>query len=111
MYLEMPVRTDLPSYHFQHDLEGKTYDLEFNWNDRGGFWTMDLNDELGSPIITGVRVITDYPLLSDYRVDGVPPGVFIAYDTGGESKDAGVDDFGTRVLLIYRESTTVDEAV
>ncbi len=109
MYLELPVRSDLPSYTFQQDFEGTLFELEFNWNSRGEFWVMDINDSESNPILTGLRVVTDFSLTKYNQVDGLPPGQFIAYDTAGFNKDPGIDDFGNRVILVYRESTTVDE--
>lgn len=109
MYLQLPVRHDIPSYNFQQELEGTVYDLEFNYNTRGGYWMMDINDASKNPIITGIRVVTDFSLIGHLKVPGAPPGQFIAYDTSGYNRDAGINDFGSKVLLIYRESTTVDE--
>ena len=30
----LPCRTDLPSYTFEIDLEGRTFGFSFRWNDR-----------------------------------------------------------------------------
>lgn len=107
-YLTMPVRTDLPCYQFQVALETVIYTLDFEWNERGQFWTMHISDENEVPMFQGIRLITGVPFLDKYYNTLRPPGDFYCFDTSGSGVDPGISDLGTRVLLIYRESTTVD---
>lgn len=107
-YLQIPVRTDLPAYSFSITLEGVVYILSFEWNDRGSFWTMDIQDQDENYLVAGVRVVNNQDLLGRFRNTALPAGTFYLLDTTGKVDDPKVDNFGTVVLLFYRESTTVD---
>ncbi len=108
MYLELPVRTDIPSYAFQQELEGTLFELEFNFNARGNYWMMDINDGQKNQILSGIKVVEGFPLTKFIRVNGSPLGDFIAYDTTGKHQNPDMTNFGSNVVLYYRESTTVD---
>ena len=108
-YLQIPVRSDIPAYEFQIELEQQLYFLLFSYNDREGRWFLDILDSLQSPIVRGIKLLTGWPVVSRFQDTRLPPGEFFMLDTAGQNKDAGRDDLGTRVLMIYRESGTVDE--
>lgn len=108
-YQKIPVRSDLPSYIFSITLEGTLYYLSFEWNDRGSFWTMDILDQDQNQLVCGIRMISNINLLGRFQNSLLPKGTFFIYDTSGKNQDPQVDNFGSVVLLFYRESTTVDE--
>lgn len=107
-YLKIPVRSDQPAYLFQIELEKSLYYLDFEWNERGQFWSMGIADQDQNPVVKGIRLVAGIPLTENYIVKGLPPGDFIIVDTLGLLQDPGVSDLGNRHLLQYRESTTVD---
>ncbi len=108
-YLKIPIRTDLPAYDFSIILEGSTYYLNFEWNERGSFWSMDILDSEQNHLVAGVRMTTGVDLLKQFKNEMLPQGSFFLLDTKGKNSDPQVDNFGTTVLLMYRESSTVDE--
>lgn len=109
MYLQMPVRSDLPAYTFQVELEGTLFTFDFEWNERSQSWAMGIADAAGTKLLSGIRVITGWPLIDRFQSAALPLGSLYCIDTSDENKDPGADDFGSRVQLIYRESTTDDE--
>lgn len=107
-YQKIPVRTDIPAYGFSLSLEGTIYYFSFEWNDRGGFWTFDILDQDQNHIVAGVRLVANISLLGRFNNSKLPAGELFLLDTSGKNQDPSFDNFGTVVLLFYRESTTVD---
>lgn len=102
--LTLPVRTDVPYYDFDVDLEDRSFTLELRWNDRAGAWFLSVYDSAGAPLVSGRRVVLGSPLLGHGVSSALPPGDLLAIDTTDAGTDPGRDDFGTRVVLAYVES-------
>jgi hypothetical protein len=103
--LVLAAASDAPHYDFSSTLEGKLLTLELRWNERSGAWFLALYDDTGAAIFSGRRVVLGADLLGRSSDARLPPGTLIAYDTSGANHDAGRDDLGTRVQLLYVEST------
>jgi hypothetical protein len=50
----------------QVTLGGKQYTLTMRWNEMAEAWTLDIADAEGSPIVTGISVITGVDLLAPF---------------------------------------------
>jgi hypothetical protein len=100
MPLSIPLRSDLPSFRFQVELDGASYSFDFAWNWRDEGWYFTLADANGDAIASGSRLVVNSPLArtSDTRR---PPGVLLAVDTTGQHADPGYADLGKRCLLLY----------
>lgn len=106
--IQLPLRTDgTPHYSFEVSLDGESFTFEFRWNVRGSFWVFDIADSSGAILITGRKVVLDFPLLSRFAHEDLPLGQLSAVDTTGEGVEPTREDFGTRVLLVYRTLTEV----
>ena len=101
----IPTRTDLESYQEQVALDGATYTLGLQWNVRDESWYLSLADEAG-PIVSGLRVVADTPLLQFVAHARRPPGELLALDTSGVGLDPQLGELGARVLLCYLEAAT-----
>lgn len=101
----IPIRSDLPAYDFQIELEGVLYGLSFSYNTRAGWWVMDILDVNEEPVLMGVRMITGWLMTERFVMEGKPPGDFFILDTSGKNEDPGQNDFGTTKLLMYADST------
>lgn len=104
-FQKIPVRSDLPAYEFDITLDGKIYNLSFSWNDRTELWTMDILDETGKDLLLGVSMFTNWDLIGRFRSSELPEKKFFCVDTAGEGKNPGIDDFGSRVILVYGDDT------
>jgi hypothetical protein len=102
--LVIPVRSDFKSYSMKIELELVIYTLSFGYNTRRGRWYMDISDQAGNDILTGVPILINIPLCDQYIVNGLPPGRFIAIDQSGNNKIPGEDDLGNDVQIFYEES-------
>ena len=108
-YLELPTRSDVPAFSYQIELEQVLYGFSFAWNERSGFWTMSVSDSGGDPLINGVKLQTGWLLLDLMKLTGFPPGSLFLLDSSGQNQDPSRENFGSTVILMYRESTTVDD--
>ena len=101
MSVTLPVDANAgPHYSFGVELDGVSYGLEFRWNARAESWFMAIYDGEDTLLLPSVRVVLGVLLARRFRAAGVP-GDFVAVDTTGRQEDAGLRDFGTRVLLLY----------
>jgi hypothetical protein len=103
--IEIPTRSDLKAYEMQLELDGVTYTLGFRFNERLGLWVMDIGDANENDLLNGIPLLTNVPLTDDYVAEGLPPGRFICEDTTGQSRDAGAEDLGNGVRLLYEEAS------
>jgi hypothetical protein len=80
-------------------LDRNEYTLSFYWNTRGEFWSMNIADANGATIITGIRLVINYPLRLQHPQLALPPGEFVVVDPSGSNEEPGRDDFtGNRNL-------------
>ena len=106
----IPVRPGVPHFREEVELERVTYGFEFRWNERANAWFLSLSDAEGNALVSGIRVVTDFPLLFRFRKAGLPPGRLVVADTTGAGLDAGLHDFGLQRKLLYYESTELGGA-
>lgn len=105
--LVLPVRSDVPFYDFEIDLEGRTYRFEIRWNGRAEAWFLTIRNSAGDILVAGRKIVLGAGLAGRSRTEGLPPGVLVAVDTTDSDVDPGRYDLGRRVLLVYAESTGV----
>jgi len=102
--LELPVTSDVPSYQFSVDLDGRNYKMKFRYNLRQLRWIWDILDTDENDILVGIPLLTNIGLNMRFNKESMPPGRFILIDEGGEDKDAERDDLGSRVKMLYIEA-------
>lgn len=102
--LEMPLVFGLYDYEERVIVEGTQYLFRFRWNTAAQSWYLDLSDADGVLILAGRRCLADVRLLEQFGHLAVPPGVLLAFDTTTKQVDPQLNDFGTRVLLLYDEA-------
>ena len=61
--LEIPFQTSTPHYAQQTELDGKTYTFEFEFIERENFWMLHLGDQDGNPLVCGIKLVDQWPLL------------------------------------------------
>ena len=105
--IQIPTRIDLGIYRMQVDLDGETFTLDFQFNEREGAWYFDLADEARSPIRSGIKVVTGFSLTRLIRDLRRPKGEMVAVDTTGQRREALLDTLGSEVVLTYVEAVDV----
>lgn len=66
-YVDIPIQ-DEPFYDLSISLQGNSYILEFTYNERMSLYTMSLYDAERNPIVLGVGLVPEYPILLDYAI-------------------------------------------
>jgi hypothetical protein len=68
VYVELPLFTDL-KYRYGISLEGVAWQFTFYWNSRAKQWHMDILREDQTPLVLGIPMVSQYPMLSDYNLE------------------------------------------
>lgn len=102
--LVIPTRTDAPHYTIEVDLDSRTFELEFRWNDRAAAWFLTIRDADGVELLAGRRIVIGLPLLGRFRDPRLPAGELNAVELTGTDAEPGVDELGARVRLLYFEA-------
>lgn len=90
----------LPAFTQRSRLDGREYVISFVWNARESRWFVELLDENADPIVSGVKVIPNFPLLRRVVDPRCPPGELAALDNAGDDPIVFAD-LGTRAILVY----------
>ena len=81
MLSEIPLALSIPHFTQHTEIGGKTYAFEFEWLERGAFWLMHIYDDVGEPLVLGVKLVEDWPLLR--RDMGIPFELFVIAKADG----------------------------
>lgn len=84
-------------------LDGETFILRARWNASAGQWMLDVEDAAGV-ILAGIPMTLAMPYLRRYADRRLPRGELLIIDTSAQDLEAGLDDLGARVKLLYIEA-------
>ena len=96
-----------PHFTVQAQLDGSSYTLELEWLEAVGSWFFSLYGAKGEPVLSGLKVVTDWPITARHRTRGVPPGQLI-FQGDGHTAPPGRLELGERVKLYYIDAGGVD---
>lgn len=86
-------------------LDGSTYLIDLSWSARSETWYVSVfqprGDEDPTPIVQGIALRINYPVLAGCVAEGRPPGEILAADLAKTGVDPTHEDLGTRVRLLY----------
>lgn len=91
------------------DLEGRTFLLKFDYSSRDDSWYLSIYDQDEDPIVCGKRVRIGVSILRGEVDARLPDGILMAVDTTEDHEEAGLEDLGARVKLVYLEVATLAE--
>jgi hypothetical protein len=87
----------------QVTLTGTIFILFFKWNALNKYWVMSIFDRNSSPILVGVKIVTNYDLTSQFVVSGIPQGDILCQNVLNEWNDIARFDMGETNELFYYE--------
>jgi len=108
--LTIPTTPGVPFYTQKTRLDGVDYILGFRYSQREDRWYFSIYDSEENPILLGLKLVTNWPLLQAYRFNTlVPPGEIMAIDLTNDGTPPGLDELGEgkRVQLTYFEVGTL----
>ncbi len=108
--LTIPTTPGVPFYTQKTRLDGVDYILGFRYSQREDRWYLNISDSEEIPILTGLKLVANWPLLQAYHYDPrVPPGEIMAISLENDDTPPGLNELGEklRVQLTYFEAGTV----
>ena len=99
---QIPIEdaANLGNFYFTVDMDGVDYTLDFHFNDREGFWYMDVLDIDGNIVRAGLKVVINFPLLLRWAGTDRPDGELLCLNTYSDD-EPGLEDLGTNAIMIY----------
>lgn len=105
MPLLIPIFKGEPLYNERVKLEDRDYIFRFDWAGRESRFYMSISDSEGVLLLSGVKLVANWPLLIRHRFNAaLPPGEIFAFDFELGGIPPVLEDFGTRVQLYYYQS-------
>lgn len=105
----VPLLPSIPNYRAGLTIGTVQYLADVHWNGREEKWYFDLLTEDGEQIVSGVGIVLGAFLGRKSASALMPAVTFVAVDTSGEGRDAGIDDLGTRVQVYSVSYEELDE--
>ena len=96
----------LGNFYYTVSLDGVNYQLVFKYNGREDFWYFDILDTEDNPIRSGIKVVSNWPLLRLMKNEPRPPGELMGIDTRDIALDPHLEEFGVEVVFGYIEEGT-----
>ena len=105
--IKLPTRSDFKRYSFKSNLDGRLFELGFEFNERSDRWQMSISDSGGNLIVGGVPLLTNrIPNLPFSNKSELPPGAFFVLDETNKGTNPGVNSLGNTHNLYYQEIDT-----
>lgn len=84
-------------------LDDIVYYIVINWNESGQAWEMGVRNSAYRLLLTGVRMVPEFPLLRQFKYAEIPPGELVIHDyTLTKSQRVPRDGFQLgRYQLVY----------
>lgn len=102
--LVIPTRTDLTAYSQETVLNGETFTLSFQFNDREQTWYIDVITQGGDIVREGIKVVSNWVLMRLAVDASAPSGYISTVDSRVTPAPAGESDLGDSVLLTFEEA-------
>lgn len=104
-FFDVPVGNNFPWTKFVTSLSGTSFSLVFRFNTRMSVWFMDIQDQAGNSLLSGVPILIETALIGRFVTQGLPVGDFIAFDDTNQGTEPGRYSFGTDHSLVYADPT------
>jgi len=69
-FIQLPLYAER-NYTYGMSLEGRAYTLTFKWNRKSRSWYIDIRLEDRTPIVLGIALVPQYPIIVDYNLEEV----------------------------------------
>lgn len=106
--LLIPTSPGTPYFTQKTRLDGRDFILKFSYNQREERYYLSIYDEQEEPLLMGLKLVANWPLLRRYRWNpALPPGEIWVMDLTGEGTPPTLDELGEgrRCELTYLEAT------
>lgn len=84
---KIPLLTGAADQSLSIELDGNPYRLRLVWNVRAESFALDIATADGAPILTGVKAVANYGLISRYKSTLLPRGeLYLVQDSGAPTR-------------------------
>lgn len=96
---EIPLTAESQTFSVQ--LLGIAYQMTVQWrNNAQGGWVLDIADAAGTPIVSGIALVTGTDLLGQYAYLGIGGSLLVLNNAGGDDAPT-FTDLGTDTHLVF----------
>lgn len=107
MAQELPFDSISSNYSVGTVLDGDDFIFNVHWNARDAAWYMDILNPDEDVLYAGVKIVLGAFLGFRSIHEDMPDGVFYAIDTSQSNVDAGYDDLGARIKVLFLTNSDV----
>ena len=88
--------------------DGTPVILRFKWNARFEFWSVSIYDRQSNPLLMGVKLVRDFPLLGRLHLETVP-GELVVSRLYGDWDDLRFDSLPEEAAVIWLSADEVED--
>jgi len=101
--VQIPIDGNLSSQKMLVQLDGIRYGLHAYYSFRQASWLLDMTTDSGEPLLLGLKLVPEYPLIGHLVNERLPPGELRVRDVTNAGGAPGRDDFGRgrAFVLLY----------
>lgn len=97
----LPLVPSIPNYRVSTTLDDTQFIFDLRWNTRDNAWYMDVSTEADEIIRYAIKIVRGAPLGRRTADPRFPTGLLVAAASDGSTTEAGLNDLGTRVQVLY----------
>lgn len=113
VYDYIPVEKEALPERFDIELGIQLFNLQFNYNETGDFFTVDLytkgDEGEDVPLILGEKLVLGLPLWGSIRRDDIPAPTLIPMDVGNQATRITYENFMESVFLYIADGGGPDD--
>lgn len=98
---KIPIDSILSNKQFRTELDGTFYLFDFRYNSRADIWMMNIYDETGTIILSGIALLLGVDLITRFQDSRLPPGPLFLMNLKDENVEADRNTLGEDVVLLY----------
>lgn len=97
---EIPLLAGAPDQIVSVTLADTTYTVRMLWNERFGYWSLSLFDDYGDALVTNIKCVNNYPLVSRYQKTTFAGDLYFIHRSGKTYRPT-FDDVGNNTYGIF----------
>lgn len=102
--ISITLPTDRSFFETLVRINGEDFKFRYLWNGRASKWYMTIYDAAGTVLQGATKVVVNYPLTTLTVTEDLFDGSLWAIDTSGQNLEARLQELGSRVIQLHRDS-------
>ncbi|RYM52011.1 hypothetical protein BSQ97_14855 [Serratia proteamaculans] len=110
MPIQLSFQSGLTTQTMQATFDGYPVTLKLKWNERFGFWSLGVFDRESNPILAGIKLVQDFPLIGGFHLTQFG-GELLFLKVNGDKDRPDLESIGGDHILLYIEKDEVSELI